>query len=603
MSKIKIMDEILANKIAAGEVVERCVSVVKELVENSIDAGSSEIKVELIEAGTKSIKVIDNGYGMDKEDAVNAFSRHATSKLISEYDLYHINTLGFRGEALASIASVSEINLKTCSSNIGTSVNIKGGKLINVGPCEAIKGTIIEVKDLFYNTPARLKYLKSLYTELASITEYMNKIALSYPNIRFTLINNNNTILKTDGRGNLLKTISDIYGIEVAKKMLEINGEDDDYVISGYISKPEVNRSNRNHIITLVNNRVVRNTELNRVINDSYHSYKPDDRYPIVVINISVDPILIDVNIHPTKMDIKFSKMEELTSLISYLIKETLKKQILMVTFFEPKNDFVEPKNTYIETNFESKSNLDIEYNQPKYEQVKIEELPIIENEIKNEITYKESFEEKPLFVSEDENRLPIMEAVGLVHGTYIIAQNSDGMYLIDQHAAKERINYEMVLDKLKEPANKNINLLVPITLEFSNNEYIILKENLDLLVKMGFEVEEFGINSIIIKAHPVWLPRGFEKDNISKIIDLIINKEKDFSLEKFNDRVSATVACKMSIKANTNISIEEMNALLNDLRSCKNPFNCPHGRPTVIYYSNYDLEKLFKRSGFEKIN
>ena len=385
--------------------------------------------------------------------------------------------------------------------------------------------------------------------------------------------------------------------------MLEINGEDDDYVISGYISKPEVNRSNRNHIITLVNNRVVRNTELNRVINDSYHSYKPDDRYPIVVINISVDPILIDVNIHPTKMDIKFSKMEELTSLISYLIKETLKKQILMVTFFEPKNDFVEPKNTYIETNFESKSNLDIEYNQPKYEQMKIEELPIIENEIKNEITYKESFEEKPLFVSEDENRLPIMEAVGLVHGTYIIAQNSDGMYLIDQHAAKERINYEMVLDKLKEPANKNINLLVPITLEFSNNEYIILKENLDLLVKMGFEVEEFGINSIIIKAHPVWLPRGFEKDNINKIIDLIINKEKDFSLEKFNDRVSATVACKMSIKANTNISIEEMNALLNDLRSCKNPFNCPHGRPTVIYYSNYDLEKLFKRSGFEKIN
>ena len=604
--KIKIMDEILANKIAAGEVVERCASVVKELVENSIDASSTEIKIELIDAGTKLIKVTDNGSGMEKEDAIIAFNRHATSKLVNEYDLYHINTLGFRGEALASIASVSEIVLKTSTGKVGTYVNIKGGSLVKVDTCEAINGTIIEVKDLFYNTPARLKYLKSLYTELASTTEYINKISLSYPNIRFTLINNNNTILKTDGRGNLLKTISDIYGIEIAKQMLEITGENDDYLIKGYISKPEVNRSNRNHIITLVNGRVVRNSELNKIINESYHSYKPDDRYPIVVINIFVDPILIDVNIHPTKMDIKFSKMDELTQLISNLIKDKLKQQILMASFFEPENKFTEQKNKpEIETNINENNNLNenIKYEQTnsneniKYEQISLNEQTNYEQNDNLESN------EQVLFVSEDKMRLPSLDAVGLVHGTYIIAQNEEGMYLIDQHAAKERINYEQVLKKLANPSNKNVSLLVPITLEFSNNEYIILKENLNLLINMGFEIEEFGINSIVVKAHPIWLPKGFEKDNISKIIDLVINKEKDFSLEKFNDRLSATVACKMSIKANTNISIDEMNQLLKDLRNCNNPFNCPHGRPTVIYYSNYDLEKLFKRSGFEKIN
>lgn len=327
MSKIKIMDEILANKIATGEVVERCASVVKELVENSIDAKSSEIKVDLLEAGTGLIKVTDNGIGMDRTDAVMSFNRHATSKISDEEDLYRINTLGFRGEALASIASVSDVLLKTSMGDVGTIVHIKGGKVISVENGDARRGTIIEVKELFYNTPARLKHMKSLYTELASITEYLNKLALSHPNIRFTLTNNNNTILKTDGSDNLLKTISNIYGIEVAKKMLEVNSSDDDYDIKGFISLPEMHRSSRNHIITLVNGRVVRNSELNRVINDGYHSYKPDNRYPIVVLNIEVDPILIDVNIHPTKQDIKFSKFEELLTLITNMIKEKLKNK------------------------------------------------------------------------------------------------------------------------------------------------------------------------------------------------------------------------------------------------------------------------------------
>lgn len=592
MSKIKIMDEILANKIAAGEVVERCASVVKELVENSIDAQSKEIKIELKEAGTMMIRVIDDGSGMDKEDAILSFNRHATSKITDEDDLYRINTLGFRGEALASIASVSNVLLKTSTGHIGTLVNIKGGKVTSVENADARKGTSIEVTELFYNTPARLKHMKSLYTELASITEYINKIALSNPDIHFTLINNGNTILKTDGSGNLLKTISNIYGMDVTRKMIEIVGNDDDYEINGYISLPEVQRSSRNHMITLVNGRVVRNMELNKTINDAYHSYKPDNRYPIVVINILVDPSLIDVNIHPTKMDIKFSKIEELLKLVDEMIKNKLKRQVLIPEI----DNFVynQFENEKIERHSNEASSIVIDEKEPL--KPKYEEITLDLNRVNEE---KEEYAKE---VEEPLKRLPEMYPVGLVHGTYIICQNEQGMYLIDQHAAKERINYELFKEKLTSPIKENIAMLLPLTIELSNNEYIILKENFDFLKNIGFEIEEFGIQSIIIKSHPTWLTKGFEDLQIHKIVELVTTKEKEFALDKFNDHLAATLACKASIKANTDISTNEMEALINDLRKCHNPFNCPHGRPTIIYYSNYDLEKLFKRSGFDNL-
>ena len=593
MSKIRVMDEILANKIAAGEVVERCASVVKELVENSIDANSKEIKIELKEAGTGLIKVTDDGSGMDKEDAVVAFSRHATSKIMDEADLYNINTLGFRGEALASIASVSNVLLKTSTGEVGTLVNIKGGKLIKVENTDARKGTVIEVSELFYNTPARLKHLKSLYTELASITDYVNKIALSHPNIRFTLINNGNTILKTDGTNNLLKTISSIYGIDTARKMLEINGEDDDYVISGFISLPEVNRAGRNHMVTLVNGRVVRNQELNKAINDSYHSYKPDNRYPIVVINIELDPSLVDVNIHPTKMDIKFSKLEELLDLIKNIIINKLNKQTLIPEAITDFPVLEEIKEHIV------KEEKQVLKEKPKYEEITLDFS--IQEEKSDYVKEKDNFEYK---IKEEinEERLPLLYPVGLVHGTYIVCQNEIGMYLIDQHAAKERINYELFKEKLTHPTNENIHLLLPLTMELTNNEYIVLKENFDFLKNMGFDIAEFGINSVIIKAHPTWLTKGFEDLQIRKILELVASKEKDFDLAKFNDHLAATLACKASIKANTDLSINEMEALIDDLRKCHNPFNCPHGRPTIITFTKYDLEKMFKRSGFESL-
>ena len=582
MSLIKVMDEVLANKIAAGEVVERCASVVKELVENSIDAGSTEIKVELIESGIKEIKVTDNGKGMDKEDAILCFSRHATSKIIDEDDLFHIHTLGFRGEALASICSVSKVTLITSTGNIGTKVIINGGKIESVSSGDSRRGTIMTINDLFYNTPARLKYLKSLYTELAHITDYMNKLSLSHSDIRFTLINDGKVLLKTDGSGNILKTINNIYGLSVAKKMLEVSSSNNDYEVYGYISLPEVYKSNRNSMITIVNGRVVRNLELNKKINDAYSSYKPDNYYPITVLNIKVDTTLIDVNIHPTKMDVKFSKFEELTDLVYNMIRDKISKKTL-IPHIEDKPSIVEKKVIIPETiNFD-----DIVYEDTEKYVINDDFVATESNEIEVQ-THEDSV-----------YKLPIMYPVGLVHGTYIICQNELGMYLIDQHAAKERINYEMFKDKISHPNKESISMLVPLTLELSNKDFLIIKENFEILRNMNFEIEEFGMNSIIIKSHPTWIFHKYEHDDIKRIIDIIINEEKNFDLSKFYDHVAATLACKASIKANTNITMEEMENLINDLRHCENPFNCPHGRPTTVYYSSSDLEKLFKRSGF----
>lgn len=592
MAVIKVMDELLANKIAAGEVVEKCASVVKELVENSIDAGSNEIKIDLLDAGTKEIKVTDNGIGMEKEDAVLAFQRHATSKLKTEDDLYHIETLGFRGEALASIASVAKITLKTCKNEVGTTVEIHGGKIISVENSDARTGTSISVRELFYNTPARLKHLKSLYTELANITDYINKLALSHPDIRFVLTNNETTILNTDGRGNLLKTINDIYGINVAKKMLNVSAENRDYMINGYISLPEIHRSNRNAMVILVNGRIVRNQELNRVINDAYHAYKPDNRYPVVVLNIEVDPSLVDVNIHPTKMDIKFSNMEDLCKLITTMIKDKITGRNLIPIIKElpkkaNKEDIQENLNLVRETKIQTDLFEENEEAKGLFEE---QELVLNTDLISEEETPYEEHKIEPL---------PELYPVGLVHGTYIVCQNELGMYLIDEHAAKERINYEEFLEKLGKPSQDRISLLFPITIELSTSDYVILKENMHILEENNIEAEEFGVNSIIIKAHPTWIPRGFEEKVLNNLVEQVVQKQKDFRIEKFNEEAIKMLSCKMAIKANTNMSLEEMENIINDLRKCKNPYNCCHGRPSIIFYSRGELDKMFKRSGF----
>lgn len=585
MSKISIMDEILANKIAAGEVVEKTMNVVKELVENAIDAASDEIKIELIDSGVKQIKVSDNGIGMDREDAKLAFSRHATSKLKNLDDLFNIESLGFRGEALPSIASVSNIELKTSNGEVGTYLTLSGGKDIEVKDSDLQKGTTITVKDLFYNTPVRLKYLKNLYIELANITEYVNKMALSYPNIKFTLINNDKKLLGTDGNGDLRKVIYEIYGAEVTKKMIEITGENDDYYIHGYISYPEMTKSNRNSITTLVNGRVIKNNELNKVIIDAYHTYIPKDKFPIIVLNIDVDPILIDINIHPTKMDIKFSKMDTLKELVNDEITKQLKKLTLIPTIGVRSEEAVKES----EISLYQPAIQERTQSKQTYEEISLD-FTVAEPE---NITEKNPNEIE--VIEENTPRIKAMIPRGIVYSTYIIAENADGMYIIDQHAAAERINYEKVLKSLKENVIP-IDLLIPIKIELAANEFLIIKNNLDILKEYGFIAEEFGMNTIIIRSHPNWIPEDIAEECIRKVVDMVITKES-FDFDQFVWRMAATMACRMSVKANDYLSYEDQLWLLDTLRQCDNPFTCPHGRPTIITYTKYDLEKLFKRS------
>ena len=585
MGKIQVMSENLANKIAAGEVVEKSMNVVKELVENSIDAKATMIKINLVDSGVKEITVIDDGVGMDKEDAVLAFSRHATSKVKSLEDLFYIESLGFRGEALPSIAAVSLVDLKTCNGEVGTHVIIDGGETKEVSSAPLKKGTSITVKNLFYNTPVRLKYIKNLYTELANICDYVNKMALSFPNVKFILTNNGKVLLNTDGTGNLLKVIGNVYGIDVSRRMIPIESSNDDYEIDGFISYPDCSRSTKNNINVLVNGRVIKNTEISKIIIDSYHLHLHEGKYPFVVLNIHVDPILIDVNVHPTKMDIKFSKFDSLKDLITNSIKDKLDSLTLIPSVVTVSEEPVKEVNSdYVTLDLDDTSS--VSDNEVTYKSIESKKEKEVVKEVK---------ETKEVYEDDSINRIKSMRPIGAIHATFIVAENEDGMFLIDQHAAHERINYEKFLDKLSANDNKAIDLIVPIKIELVNKEYIIIKEHFDLLEELGFGVEEFGINTLIVRSHPYWLDSKFIDDSVRKIFDIIINSES-FDKAKFIDRVAAGIACKASIKAGEVISIDDMIDLIEQLRKTRNPFNCAHGRPTIISYSSYELDKMFKR-------
>ncbi len=579
MSKIKVMSESLANKIAAGEVVEKISSVVKELCENSLDAHATNISVSLLDGGLKQIEVMDDGDGMDHDDVRLAFLPHATSKITKEDDLFFIDTLGFRGEALPSIASVSKVVLKTCNKDIGTLLEVKGGTVVKEELSDAKLGTTIIVTDLFYNTPARLKYLKSESAELASCVSLIERLALSHDKVSFTLKNNEKILLRTTGSGNLHKAIHEIYGLNVSSKMIEIKNSNDDFDIYGYVCKPEILKSNRNHFITMVNDRVVKNYDINKAINDAYYTYKPDTKFPIVVLKINTDPTLIDVNIHPTKQDIKLSKINELYDLIYNSIKDALYKTLLIPDAIK-KPEYNEIKEDYVEHFVK-----EVEKEVDEYKE---------SSQVALDLSYTEE-KESPTIVNEELKRL-VLYPIGVVHGTYIIAENEDGMYLIDQHAAQERVNYERYLKALKMNEIKTTGLLFPITMELSASEFLIVKNNIEVLQNMGFQVEEFGVNTFVFKEHPTWLKMGYEEESIHKIVDLLIHNNGSFDPIKFNEHIAITLACKMSIKANMHIGPDAIEELLNELVLSDNPYNCPHGRPTIIKFSIYDLERMFKR-------
>ena len=585
MNKIKVMDDNLANKIAAGEVVESCMNVVKELVENSIDGEADEIEIKLIDSGVKEIEVIDNGIGMSREDAKLAFQRHATSKISNLDDLFYIESLGFRGEALPSIASVSKVRLKTSDGKVGTLITINGGNDMKVKSCDLAKGTDITVSDLFYNTPVRLKYLKNLYVELANIVEYIDKMALSYPNIKFKLSNNDNVLLETSGNGDLLKVIYDIYGANITKKMIPIDASNDDYSISGYISYPEVTKSNRNSITTLVNGRVIKNNDLNRCIIDSYHTYIHKGRYPIIVLNIDVDPILVDINIHPTKMDIKFSKLDSLLKLISNSIDDRLKTLTL-----------IPEANVRTSTSFNEVYN-QIKHNDEEEEIITKKEEKSYE-EIKLDFEVHEDKEEKVDSLEKSEARVARinkMNVIGNVFMTYILCYNEDGFYLVDQHAAAERINYEKYMNEFLNEGSTVIDLLTPIKIELSKDNYLRIKDRLYILEELGISCEEFGEGTFLVRSHPQWIDQKNSSKEINNIFELICQKG-EFSKEKFIDTTIMSIACHNSVKAHEYLSIDDMQWIVDNVRYCDNPFTCPHGRPTIITYTRDELDKMFKR-------
>ena len=584
MGKIKVMSESLSNKIAAGEVVEKVSSVVKELVENSIDAGSNIIEVSLVDAGIKEIKVIDNGKGMDKEDALLCFSPHATSKIRNENDLIFINTLGIRGEALPSIASVSDVFLDTSDGSYSTLVHIKGGKLESNEVGTVSKGTKIIVRDLFFNTPARLKFLKSYYTELNGVVSLIEKLSLSHPNISFKLSSDNKELIKTSGSNDLLKTIYEIYGYNVSKNMVYIEGHNDDYDINGYVSNINITKSTKKDMITLVNGRIVNNSYVNRIIKDAYHTYLAVDKYPIVVINILVDPTIVDVNIHPTKQDIKFGKMETLEELLFSLIRDKLMNINNMFKAYDETKYEVSNSEEYV-----LNDNLVVK---EEYDKPVIEESKMCFN-----MNEESSGYETVIDTLEVKNEKPsLLHPIGLAMGTYLFATDEECVYMIDIHAANERINYEKLLNALKESVVHKTSMLFPITIEFTKNEFMTIMEKKEFITNIGISFDEFGVNTIRVYEHPTYFREGYEEESLRRVFDLIVSIDKDFDRVKFNEQLAINLSCKMSVKANTFIGSLEQETLLKRLFECEFPYTCPHGRPTIIKYTKYELEKLFKR-------
>lgn len=611
MGKIQIMSSKLANMIAAGEVIERPSSVIKEIVENSIDAHAKNIEVSIFNAGRNKIIVKDDGDGMDPDDAKLAFKRHASSKLLDEYQLFKIKTMGFRGEALPSISSVSKVTMMTSTGNIGSKVTTSEEEL-NIEPFKAIKGTTFIVEELFYNTPVRLKYLKSDSTEIASCLEVMQRLALSFPNVAMSFYIDDKLSFSTTGRGDLLEVISRLYGNDVAKKMIKVSYSSNGFDIDGYIGKPEVTRSTRYYMITILNNRNVYLPQVQKSIISGYSDYIFNSKYPFVVLTLRVDHSLVDVNVHPSKKEVRLSNDREVSSAVEEMIKEALNKEnaihevslphkeVETVALFKDNTSssfntsIIRPINPRTEIKIElpneeiKENNFDFDINSLDEEiNVKNNE-DIINNEVNNEINQVEEKNEKTI---------PYFRVVGQVLLTYIIIEIKDGFYIVDQHAANERINYE----KFTKLLNSKIEVctpLIPLIINLSPSEIKRLTDDkIKILNQIGIEVEGFGLNTIKISSIPVFIKEYSEEKYLEEIIDQVIRTDK-IDLIELRKHVIATMACKASIKANDHLEIREMEDLIKTLFTCDNPTCCPHGRPTIVHFTKYDIEKMFKRSG-----
>ena len=705
MGKINILSAELSNKIAAGEVVERPSSVVKELLENSIDAGSTNIKIIIKEFGIQQIRIIDNGSGITNDDLARAFLRHATSKISADYDLFHIETLGFRGEALASISSVSKVTIKSCAGEAqGKMLVLEGGKVVSEEYYAPIKGTDLSVENLFYNTPARLKYLRNPHTEQANITNIIHKFALSYPNIAFELHVDGKITFKTYGDGDVHKILSKIYNMGVARNMIEFSGNNDDYKVFGYISVPEETRASKNYINIFINGRYIKNYGIQNAIIDAYGTLLMINRCPLCVINIEMDPILLDVNVHPTKQEVRLSKEAELIRLIKEVIAERLsnytyipqgmnnvltkkeKAKIEKINFLdELDNKFgdVEDEINFSEEKKEPEVDLEVElsfpdtqeevashviqedeflfgedllsksgeektpvqskentYNQRSKNQRIKSDLPDLsysshprdnrnkfgdkptKKEIENFMnfskkednsSYDDSTEKVVSNVAKDDSHfneikdakivqdddtkvrtLPDLKVLAQIFKTYILSEADNKLFLIDQHAAAERYNYEKLQREFIERKNYKKQMLIPLMFDFSVDEAAEVRNNLDKFEELGIVFEEFGDNSYVVREFPGWIEED-EEQMIKIIVEKVLRNNNITFNELRNDAI-AMASCKMSIKANQVLTDVEMNKVISDLYECKNPFTCPHGRPIITKMEKKDLEKMFKR-------
>ena len=722
MGKINILSAELSNKIAAGEVVERPSSVVKELVENSIDAGSTNIKVIIKEFGIQQIRIIDNGSGISNDDLARAFLRHATSKISADYDLFHIETLGFRGEALASISSVSKVTIKSCAGEAqGKMLVLEGGKIVSEEYYAPIKGTDLSVENLFYNTPARLKYLRNPHTEQANITNIIHKFALSYPNVAFELHVDGKISFKTYGDGDVHKILSKIYNMGVARNMIEFSGSNDDYKVFGYISVPEETRASKNYINIFINGRYIKNYGIQNAIIDAYGTLLMMNRYPLCVINIEMDPILLDVNVHPTKQEVRLSKEAELIRLIKEVIAERLsnytyipqgmnnvltkkeKAKIEKINFLDELDnkfgdvedesifsreqrgvsDSVQDENSFFEeskglgikieddssisdnqeestnyivqeneflfggdllTNFgegktpvQSKENTfnqrsktqriksdlpDLSYSShPRDNRNKFSDKPtkkeienfmnfskkedkssydnrageVVSNVVKDDSHFNEIKDAK--IVQDDDTKvrtLPDLKVLAQIFKTYILSEADNKLFLIDQHAAAERYNYEKLQREFIERKNYKKQMLIPLMFDFSVDEAAEVRNNLEKFEELGIVFEEFGDNSYVVREFPGWIEED-EEQMIKIIVEKVLRNNNITFNELRNDAI-AMASCKMSIKANQVLTDVEMNKVISDLYECKNPFTCPHGRPIITKMEKKDLEKMFKR-------
>ena len=629
MGRIQVLDTKLANMIAAGEVVERPSSVLKELVENSIDAGAKHISVSIVEAGRKKITVEDDGCGMDRDDALLAFKRHATSKISSSFDLFRIKTLGFRGEALPSIASVSKMKVTTSTgSGVGTELNIINEE-IEAKDAPLRKGTIIEVEELFYNTPARLKYLKTDYTENANSIEIMSRLALAHPEVAIKFYIDGKCQFQTNGRNDLLEVIANIFGYAVAKSMIPFEFEAVDYQVKGYLGKPDIAKASRYYMITLLNGRNVYMPKVQGAIKDAYNDFIPPSKYPFVVLDFYVDYALVDVNVHPSKREVRFSKEEELRLALLEKIPEALRPKTIYDEV--PVSEVKKVEKPVIE-HVDLFDTIEVEDNTLKAEKVEeikheyVKETPkynevvkdfVKDNNINN--TIKESHEEikeEPYvdtFKSQDEEyvapitkepeqpkRVCPIRPLAQLNKTYIIGEdiNGDGgFYLVDQHAAMERINFEYFTG-LYAKKIITMNPLVPIVINLKPSDVTLFTNpKREILKLIGLEFEPFGYNAFKVVTIPTWIHREDEREYVDDLVDMALHDDKvdEFKLRK---HAIATMACKASLKANMNCTMEEANVMLERLFNCENPHNCPHGRPIIVKFTKYELEKLFKRTG-----